>query len=85
MGCANITDAAAAELRARIGRAISRVTAPFYREINGDAARNFARAIGNDRLLGVDPAYGASTRWGVSTPGSGATIRSAMPSGAAAR
>ena len=85
MGFASITDAAVAELRARIGRPISRVTAPFYREINGDAARNFARAIGNDNPLWVDPEYGASTRWGVSTPRSGATIRLAMPSGAVAR
>ncbi len=64
MGFATITDEAVAELRSRIGKPISRVTAPFYREINGDAARPFARAIGDDNPLWVDPDYGAATRWG---------------------
>lgn len=38
--------------------------APFYREINDDAARNFAHAIGDDNPLWTDPSYGATTRWG---------------------
>ncbi len=64
MGFATITDEAVAELRSRIGRPITRVTAPFYREINQDAARNFAYAIGDDNPLWTDPDYGRSTRWG---------------------
>ncbi|MBL8381553.1 MAG: MaoC family dehydratase N-terminal domain-containing protein [Burkholderiales bacterium] len=64
MGFATITDEAVAELRARIGKPITRVTAPFYREINVDAARNFANAIGDDNPLWVDPEYARRTRWG---------------------
>lgn len=64
MGFATITDEAVAELRSRIGRPITRVTAPFYREINQDAARNFAYAIGDDNPLWTDPDYGRTTRWG---------------------
>jgi acyl dehydratase len=64
MAFSKITDEAIAELRSRIGQPIRRVTAPFYREINQDAARNFAYAIGDDNPLWVDPDYGQSTRWG---------------------
>lgn len=64
MAFAKITDEAVAELRSRIGKPLTRVTAPFYREINDDAARNFAGAIGDDNPLWLDAAYGARTRWG---------------------
>jgi acyl dehydratase len=63
MSFSKITDEAIAELRSRIGKPITRVTAPFYREINGDAARHFAHAIGDDNPLWSDPDYGRSTRW----------------------
>lgn len=64
MGFSRITEDAVADLRSRIGKPIKRVTAPFYREINDDAARNFAHAIGDDNPLWTDPSYGATTRWG---------------------
>jgi acyl dehydratase len=64
MGFSKITDEAVAELRGRIGKPITRVTQPFYREINGDAARHFAFAIGDDNPLWTDPDYAARTRWG---------------------
>jgi acyl dehydratase len=64
MAYAKVTDDDLAALRARIGKPVSRVTAPFYREINEDAARNFALAIGDDNPLWLDPSYGPSTRWG---------------------
>jgi acyl dehydratase len=59
-----ITDDKIAELRDRIGKPITRTTAPFYREINVDACRNFAHAIGDDNPLWTDPDYGSKTRWG---------------------
>ena len=64
MGFSKITDEAIAELRSRIGKPITRVTQPYYREINGDAARHFALAIGDDNPLWTDPDYGKGTRWG---------------------
>ncbi|MFN0161447.1 MAG: MaoC family dehydratase, partial [Burkholderiales bacterium] len=64
MGFATITDEAVAEIRSRIGKPIKRVTAPFYREINVDASRNFANAIGDDNPLWVDEEYARRTRWG---------------------
>lgn len=63
MGFSKITDEAIANLRARIGEPITRVTHPFYREVNGDAARHFAHAIGDDNPLWTDPDYGPGTRW----------------------
>jgi acyl dehydratase len=36
----------------------------FYRQATPDGIRNFARGYGDDNPLFVDPAYGASTRWG---------------------
>jgi acyl dehydratase len=36
----------------------------FYRQASPDGIRNFARGYGDDNPLFVDPAYGASTRWG---------------------
>lgn len=64
MSFERITEEAVAELRSRIGKPITRVTQPFYREINDDASRHFAHAIGDDNPLWVDPAYGEKTRWG---------------------
>lgn len=64
MAFSKITDEAIAELRSRIGKPISRVTPPFYREINGDASRHFSHAIGDDNPLWCDPDYGRGTRWG---------------------
>jgi len=61
---AAITDEALAELRAKIGKPASRKTPPFYTEINTDAARHFAWAIGDDNPLYCDPEYGKTTRWG---------------------
>jgi acyl dehydratase len=63
MGFAIITDSAVDALRERIGVPMERVTPPFYTEINSDAARHFAWAIGDDNPLWVDPDYGPSTRW----------------------
>jgi acyl dehydratase len=59
-----ITDEAVGELRSRIGKPITRVTSPFYREINQDAARNYAFSIGDDNPLWIDPDHGRKTRWG---------------------
>jgi acyl dehydratase len=61
---AKIEDGALAELRAKIGKPPSRKTPPFYTEINVDAARHFAHAIGDDNPLYCDPTYGAETKWG---------------------
>jgi len=58
-----ITDDALAQLQARIGKPISRVTPPFYTEVNGDAARRFGFAIGDDNPLWHDPAYGQASVW----------------------
>ena len=63
MSFSKITDEAIAELRSRIGKPITRVTLPFYKEINTDAARQFAYAIGDDNPLWTDPEYAAATRW----------------------
>jgi acyl dehydratase len=65
MAFAKITDAALAELRAKIGKVPSRKTPPFYTEINTDAARHYAHAMGDDNPLYCDPDYGRRTRWGV--------------------
>ena len=63
MSFSKITDEAIAELRSRIGKPITRVTLPFYKEINTDAARQFAYAIGDDNPLWTDPDYATGTRW----------------------
>jgi len=65
MAFAKITEEALAELRARIGKSPSRKTPPFYTEINTDAARHFAHAMGDDNPLYCDPDYGPRTRWGI--------------------
>ncbi|MGD9811971.1 MAG: MaoC family dehydratase N-terminal domain-containing protein [Sphingobium sp.] len=64
MAHAKITEEALAELRAKIGKPPSRKTPPFYTEINTDAARHFAYAIGDDNPLYCDLEYGRSTIWG---------------------
>lgn len=58
-----ISEEEIAKLRARIGQPISRVTPPFYTELNVDAARHFAWAIGDDNPLWMQPGYGPTTRW----------------------
>lgn len=58
-----ITDEGIAKLRERIGKPISRVTPPYYTEINADAARHFAWAIGDENPLWTDAEYGPTTRW----------------------
>ena len=63
MGHSLITKETLAPLRARIGKPVERTTMPFYTEINSDAARHFANAIGDNNPLHTDPDYGASTRW----------------------
>ncbi len=65
MAFAKITDEALEELRAKIGKTPSRKSPPFYTEINTDAARHFAHAMGDDNPLYCDRDYGRSTRWGV--------------------
>src|SRR5690625_2145988 len=64
MKFSKITEEGIAALRDRIGQPISRVTLPFYTEINIDAARHFAYAIGDDNPLWCDPEYGPTTKWG---------------------
>ena len=64
MAFSKITDEQIAELRSRIGKPVTRVTEPFYREVNVDAARNYAHAIGDNNPLWLDREYGARTRWG---------------------
>lgn len=64
MGFSVITDDAVQALRDRIGVPLSRTTPPFYTEINADAARHYAWAIGDDNPLWLDPEYGPGTRWG---------------------
>jgi acyl dehydratase len=64
MGFSLITDEAIAQLRSRIGKPIKRVTEPFYREINEDACRRFAHAIGDDNPLYTDVDYASKTKWG---------------------
>ncbi len=64
MSYAKITDEMVDTLRERIGKPMTRVTPPFYTEINADAARQYAWAIGDDNPLWVDPSYGPKTRWG---------------------
>lgn len=59
-----ITDEAIEELRSRIGVPINRTTPPFYTEINTDAARHFAWALGDDNPLWSDAGHGESSRWG---------------------
>lgn len=63
MEFSKISDAAVEELRGRIGQPIQRVTLPTFTEINADASRLFATAIGDNNPLWVDPEYAASTRW----------------------
>jgi len=63
MGHSLITPETLAPLRAKIGKPVQRTTMPFYTEINSDAARHFANAIGDNNPLHTDPEYGASTRW----------------------
>jgi acyl dehydratase len=63
MSFSKITDEAVGKLRARIGQPISRVTPPFYTELNSDAARHFAWAIGDDNPLWLESGYGKGTRW----------------------
>lgn len=63
MSFAKISDEDVNRLRARIGAPIQRVTPPFYTELNADAARHFAGAIGDDNPLWVQPDYGLKTRW----------------------
>jgi len=63
MSFAKISDEDVNRLRARIGTPIQRVTPPFYTELNADAARHFAGAIGDDNPLWVQPGYGLKTRW----------------------
>jgi acyl dehydratase len=58
-----INDEAVAELRSRIGQPVQRVTLPTFTEINVDAARLFANAIGDNNPLWVDADYAAATRW----------------------
>lgn len=58
-----ITDEAVDALRARIGKPLERTTPPFYTEINADAARHYAWAIGDDNPLWLDPSYGPTTGW----------------------
>ena len=65
MKFAKIENEALEELRAKIGKPPSRKTPPFYTEINTDAARHFAYAMGDDNPLFCDPEYGQKTRWGV--------------------
>jgi len=64
MAFLKITDEEIEALRARIGVPLTRVTPPFYTEINADAARHFAWALGDDNPLWLDPDYGPKTRWG---------------------
>ena len=64
MGFSKITDEAIAELRSRIGKPVRRVTLPTFTEINVDAARHFALAIGDDNPLWLDPDHAGATRWG---------------------
>lgn len=64
MGYLVITDEAVDKLRARIGKPVERVTPPFYTEINVDAARQYAWAIGDDNPLWHDPEHGFRSRWG---------------------
>ncbi len=63
MSFSKITDAEIQRLRARIGQPVTRVTPPFYTELNADAARHFAWAVGDDNPLWLDPSHGISTRW----------------------
>jgi acyl dehydratase len=58
-----ISDDAVAELRARIGQPVQRVTLPTFTEVNADASRLFANAIGDNNPLWTDADYAASTRW----------------------
>ena len=64
MAHSRIAEADVAQLRARIGQPVRRVTPPFYTEVNADAASRFAWAIGDDNPLYHDAAYAAGTRWG---------------------
>lgn len=64
MAFSRVTDEAIQSLRDRIGKPINRVTQPFYTEINSDAARTFAYAIGDDNPLWTDREYGKTTQWG---------------------
>jgi len=59
-----ITEEGIADLRSRIGVLLTRSTPPFYTEINADAARHFAMAIGDDNPLWLDEEYARKTRWG---------------------
>src|SRR4051794_39317945 len=63
MEFSKISDQAVEELRSRIGKPVERVTLPTFTEINADAARLFAIAIGDNNPLWTDPDYAASTRW----------------------
>ena len=63
MQFSKISDEAVEELRSRIGKPVQRVTRPTFTEINEDAARLFAVAIGDDNPLWADSDYAASTRW----------------------
>ena len=63
MKFSKISDEAVEELRSRIGKPVQRVTLPTFTEINADAARHFAFAIGDDNPLWLDAEYAASTRW----------------------
>jgi len=47
-------------LKGRIGLEVTRATMPFYTEINRDAIRNYAHAIGDDNPLWLDPDYAHS-------------------------
>jgi acyl dehydratase len=58
-----ITEETLAPLKARIGKRVERTTMPFYTEINADAARHFANAIGDNNPLHTDTDYGGKTRW----------------------
>jgi acyl dehydratase len=63
MSFSKISDDDIRKLRGRIGQPISRITPPFYTELNVDAARHFAWAIGDDNPLWMEPGYGAGTKW----------------------
>src|ERR1700676_1036257 len=73
------------QLRRRIGQPISRVTPPFYRELNVDAARHFAWAIGDDNPLWMQPAYGARTRWKAHLDGRRRVLAAPASAGSAAQ
>ena len=60
MEFSKISDAAVEELRSRIGKPLQRVTLPTFTEINADASRLFATAIG---LFVAIPAVWAYNRF----------------------